>query len=139
MFDLAKVGKKLLPLSLLTGLADTKGEYVSTLWSVCDCTAQNPLIPTLPNLGLDLLKGKLCKGPLCALIPKLKLFGVDLKDLQVISSSKHVDVTLVHSIHEFKEHFISTHGLQDGSYPQLSPVAVSCRSPWLPFNSTPAS
>lgn len=83
MFDLSQIKRKVLPLSLLTGLADTKGEHVSTLWSVCDCTAQNPLIPTLPNIGLDLLKGSLCRGPLCALIPKLSAFGVDLKDLQI--------------------------------------------------------
>jgi hypothetical protein len=76
--------KKVLPidkLQILTG----KSEYVKGLWTVCDCNAEsNPKIPTLPSLDLNIdLGGKACKGPLCALIPKLPEFNMTLPDLQL--------------------------------------------------------
>jgi hypothetical protein len=83
LFDLPSIGKKLLPVSLPGVVPSIKGTHVATLWSICDCNAENPLIPTLPDLSLDDLGGPKCKGPLCALIPKLSIFGVSLKDLQV--------------------------------------------------------
>jgi hypothetical protein len=76
--------KKLLPIDKLAIITGTKEQYVKGLWTVCDCNAENPKIPTLPSLDLNInLGGKDCEGPLCALIPKLPEFNMTLPDLQL--------------------------------------------------------
>ncbi|KAF8060332.1 Prx [Scenedesmus sp. PABB004] len=91
------------------GLPSASGEYVSGLWTVCDCDGgpgPSPVLPALPSFDLKshllgsklglfagLLSGKggangsangdACHGPLCALLPALPGLNVSLPDLHI--------------------------------------------------------
>uniref|UniRef100_A0A383WFB0 Jacalin-type lectin domain-containing protein n=1 Tax=Tetradesmus obliquus TaxID=3088 RepID=A0A383WFB0_TETOB len=82
------------------GLPVPNGEYMGSLWSVCDCGASpSPVLPALPSFDLSKhLLGKMhpvfaalvagmgdgsCQGPLCALLPQLPVLNASLPEIQI--------------------------------------------------------
>jgi hypothetical protein len=82
------------------GLPVPNGEYMGSLWTVCDCYAQpSPVLPAVPCFDLKKhLLGKMhpifaalvagmsddsCQGPLCALLPQLPVLNTSLPEIQI--------------------------------------------------------